>query len=89
MKLHAATHDQKEYKCSSCLKTFNSQPNLNQHTRGMHGPGWTALCGSNFQWPKEMHRHEDHCMVCASIHKKNQKARKKIEKLIAKKQHKK
>ena len=48
----------------------------------MHGTGWVALCWEHFDWPKGMHRHENHCHCCAHIQK--QQIEKKIEKKIAK-----
>ena len=45
---HERTHDLK-IKCDLCPmsteKVFNNKPALLQHQRGLHGPGWTTVCG--------------------------------------------
>ena len=40
-------------KCELCPKStekeFSNSVSLGQHQRGMHGPGWTAVCGKNYK----------------------------------------
>ena len=50
---HMMVHEDKQFKCDTCSKTFNTKPNLQQHIQGKHGEGWRALCGKKFPWPKK------------------------------------
>ena len=65
---HEKTHNIK-IKCDLCpmstSKEFNSTVALHIHQRGMHGPGWTALCGKNYKWKSQYTRHgKSDCKVC-------------------------
>ena len=57
-------------KCDLCPmsteKKYTSTIALHLHQRGMHGPGWTALCGKNFKWKSQYTRHNKkaECKVC-------------------------
>ena len=49
----------------SCTKIYNNQVAVNQHKRGMHGPGWTTTCGENYKWKSryQLHNKSD-CKKC-------------------------
>ena len=65
---HEKTHSCR-VKCDLCpmstTKEFNSTVALHLHQRGMHGPGWTTLCGENYKWKSQYTRHnKSDCKVC-------------------------
>ena len=66
---HEKTHGG-SIKCDLCPvsteKIFTNTIALHIHQRGMHGPGWTALCGKNFKWKSQYTRHNKKadCKVC-------------------------
>ena len=48
-------------KCDLCpmcsKKIYNNQVAVNQHKRGMYGPGWTTACRQNYKWKSHYSRH--------------------------------
>ena len=65
---HERSHNV-QIKCDLCpmssTKIYNSQVALNQHKRGMHGPGWTTVCGKNYKWKSHYSRHNrSDCKKC-------------------------
>ena len=56
-------------KCDLCpmstSKVFNSMVALHIHQCGMHGPGWTSLCGKNYKWKSQYTRqNKTDCKIC-------------------------
>ena len=44
------THTEVRFPCTQCNKTFNTITNMQQHTKGVHGDGFIALCGAAYDW---------------------------------------
>ena len=65
---HERSHNV-QIKCDLCpmssTKIYNNQVAVNQHKRGMHGPGWTTTCGINYKWKSRYQRHnKSDCKKC-------------------------
>ena len=64
---HAQTHGA-QLKCDLCPmnsdKTFNNKPALLQHQRGVHGPGWMAVCRKNYKSKSGYTNHKKECKPC-------------------------
>ena len=78
MLVHAATHNtsiQCELYPKTSDKRYNSTYALALHTRGMHGPGWTSVCGINFKWKSAFTRHLKKCDTCKAAKEKQRKER--------------
>ena len=75
---HAKSHGT-SLQCELCLvsteKRYNSKYSLAQHTRGMHGGGWTSPCKKNFKWKSRYSRHLGSCEDCKALHKLEQRKR--------------
>ena len=76
---HAACHTT-SLQCKLCPKStekrYNSKYGLAQHTRGMHGGGWTAPCSENFKWKSKYNRHLSRlCLDCKTYLKCKKKQR--------------
>ena len=69
---HAKSHTT-SLQCELCPKTtekcYNTKYSLAQHTKGMHGGGWTAPCNHNFKWKSRYSRHLSTCEECKQIWK--------------------
>ena len=44
-----------------------TQQQLDQHVRGIHGDGFIAYCGKRFTWPLDRHNHQQECTKCQKI----------------------
>ena len=75
---HAKTHTT-SLQCELCPKStkkrYNNKYSLAQHTKGMHGGGWTAPCKANFKWKSRYSRHLSTCEKCKQIRKQQKKER--------------
>ena len=65
---HECSHNV-QLKCDLCpmssTKVYTSDVALNQHKRGMHGPGWITACGKNYKWKSHYSRHNrSDCKRC-------------------------
>ena len=65
---HERSHNV-QLKCDLCpmssTKIYSNQAAVNQHKRGMHGPGWTTSCGVNYKWKSRYQRHnKSDCKKC-------------------------
>ena len=65
---HERSHNV-QIKCDLCpmssTKIYNNQVAVNQHKRGMHGPGWTTACGKNYKWKSRYsHHNRSDCKKC-------------------------
>ena len=72
MKAHAK-HMNIVHQCNVCKRTFKDPAYLRQHRRGVHGRGWTAMCGARVDWPPKLHRHQQKCKDCKEIKEKTGK----------------
>ena len=62
---HAVIHQNLEFKCPDCPKVFNAKEKLQCHWRGMHGEGFTSLCGLfNYKSPTKRQIHQTECTEC-------------------------
>ena len=75
---HAKSHTT-SLQCELCPKStekhYNSKYALAQHTKGMHGGGWTVPCNDNFKWKSRYSRHVSTCEECKQIWKQKKKER--------------
>ena len=63
-------HDDLQFICETCGKSYAQKAYLQQHMQGTHLGGWRAVCGAVFKWPKKCISMKN----CASLElKKNQK----------------
>ena len=44
---HTIVHEDKQFKCDTCSKTFNTKPNIQQRIQGKHGEGWGPFVGKS------------------------------------------
>ena len=72
---HEKTHDVC-LKCELCPnsteKEYTNSVALQQHQRGMHGPGWTTFCGENYKRKSRYTIHWAGCKKCIK-HKADKK----------------
>ena len=63
---HKQLHDDKEYACSICGKTYQSKDRRYVHKRGAHGKGYMAYCGEKYKWPgkRQCHYIKGKCAIC-------------------------
>ena len=62
---HAVIHQNLSFNCSDCTKVFNAKEKLHRHWRGMHGEGFTSLCGQfNYKSPTKHQIHQKDCTEC-------------------------
>ena len=64
LEAHQKIHEEKEYICNDCQKSFSSDLHLKQHISGKHGEGSLSFCGQHFQWPDSKYRHQRICDEC-------------------------
>ena len=68
---HECSHNV-SIKCELCpmssTKVYTSEVALNQHKRGMHGPGWTTACGKNYKQKSHYsHHNRSDCKKCIKL----------------------
>ena len=64
LEAHQKIHEEKEYICNDCQKSFSLDLHLKEHISGKHGEGSLSFCGEHFQWPDSKYRHQRICDEC-------------------------
>ena len=83
---HMIVHEEKEFKCDACPKTFNTKPNFNSIFKESMVRAGGPFVGKSM-WPKKMHNHEKLCKTCTKLDQKEKDHLAKIRtKLILKRQ---
>ena len=89
MDYHFKVHTGQRFDCNVCPFYTNTQANLWQHVRGIHGSGWVSPCGTSFSWPPKMFCHRKKCSQCQAIKTKKQTAATKLASRVYKQPRKK
>ena len=67
---HTAVYLNLQFDCLDCTKQYNTKEKLQQHWHGVHGPGFTILCGQFiYKCPGRHQKHQEECTEC-SVQKK-------------------
>ena len=67
---HRNEQSGKKWTCEQCLDkpTYKTKSNFDQHTRGLHGPGFKSRCGEkNYKWPQQRKDHQKDCDKCKKV----------------------
>ena len=61
LEAHRKIHEQKEFPCDLCDKTFSTEYRYKQHQVSKHRDGTISFCGRKFQWPDTKYKHQREC----------------------------
>ena len=65
-------HEEKEFPCDLCDKTFSTEYRRKQDQVGKHGDGPISFCYKKFQWPDTKYKHQRECDTCKDIKEHNE-----------------